>query len=357
MVKSFLFAGLLLFLPWDTDAQMQWWKVQTSGIDTNLRGVSAVPNARGDLVRVVWASGSNGVILKSTDEGETWQRLHVEGGEELDFRGIVAFSDKTAYGMSSGEGEKSSIYKTTDGGESWKLQYSDKRREFFLDSIACFSQNECVALGDPINGKFVVLKTTDGEQWNPLPTENMPAALGGEGAFAASNSCIALAGKNEIFFGTGGPAARVFHSTDGGLTWTVARTLLVQGNTTSGIFALRVEENKALIAVGGDYKDTIYDERIGAYSLDNGKTWQLANKQPGGFRSGLAHIEGNRWIAVGPGGGDFTEDNGARWKHTDSHNFNALAITGGKVGWAVGPKGTIARFIDHAAKNRHSAEK
>ena len=46
-------------------------------------------------VPVVWASGSNGVILKSLDRGKTWQRLHVAGGDALDFRGIVAFNART----------------------------------------------------------------------------------------------------------------------------------------------------------------------------------------------------------------------------------------------------------------------
>jgi photosystem II stability/assembly factor-like uncharacterized protein len=55
----------------------------------------------------VWASGSNGVILRSTDLGKTWKRLHVAGGDTLDFRGIVAFNATTAYLMSSGEGQKS----------------------------------------------------------------------------------------------------------------------------------------------------------------------------------------------------------------------------------------------------------
>jgi photosystem II stability/assembly factor-like uncharacterized protein len=350
----------LVFFFFGASAQAQWWEVQTSGMDSNLRGVNishALGKTKGVLVPVVWASGSNGVILKSIDEGKTWQRLAVADGDALDFRGIVAFGANDAYVMSSGEGEKSRIYKTTDGGATWKLQYSDKRKEFFLDSIACFSENHCVALGDPINGKFELLKTADGEQWDELPTSEMPSALGGEGAFAASNSCIALSGEKEIFFGTGGPTARVFHSEDGGLTWTVARTPLVQGNTTSGIFALSLKENGVLIAMGGDYKEPLYVERIAAQSLDNGKTWQLATRQPGGYRSGLAYIEGGRWVAVGPTGGDITEDNGVHWKHTDSHNFNAVAISSGQIGWAVGPKGTIARFVDHPARNRQTPEK
>src|SRR5260370_29255715 len=111
LLLQFLFS--LFFV---TSVQAQWWEVQTSGIDTNLRGVSAtyVHGADGEPVPVVWVSGSNGVILQSEDEGRTWQRLHEDGGYRLDFRGSVSFNAYDAYVMSSGEGEKSRIYKTTD---------------------------------------------------------------------------------------------------------------------------------------------------------------------------------------------------------------------------------------------------
>jgi photosystem II stability/assembly factor-like uncharacterized protein len=293
--------------------------------------------------------------LKSVDEGKTWRRLHVADGGSLDFRGIVAFSASTAYVMSIGDGDKSRIYKTVDGGETWKLQYSGGRKEFFLDSIACLSEKECIALGDPIDRKFLLLKTTDGEHWNPLPTDNMPAALGGEGAFAASNSCIALSDDNNLFFGTGGPAARVFQSTDGGLTWTAARTPLLQGNASSGIFSLRFDGHDRVLILGGDYKEPALPDRVSAYSLDSGKTWQLAARQPGGFRSGLAHVGrgSGDWVAVGPTGEDVTEDNGAHWKRTDSLNLNAVELLDTQTGWAVGPKGTIARFVNHFQYNVH----
>jgi photosystem II stability/assembly factor-like uncharacterized protein len=338
---------LVLFL-FNAPAQGQWWKVQSSGVDTNLRGVSAAyaPDQKGALVPVVWASGSNGVILKSLDQGQTWQRLQVADGDGLDFRGIVAFSATAAYLMSSGEGDKSRIYKTIDGGATWKRQYSDKRREFFLDSIACLSEKECVALADPIDGKFVLLRTSDGEHWSALPTDNMPLALGGEGAFAASNSSTVLKG-NEIYFGTGGPAARVFHSSDGGFTWTVARTPLVQGNASSGISALGFDGNNRLLALGGDYKEPEYSERVAAYSMDDGKTWQLSAKQPGGYRSALAHLDDGRWVAVGPTGENLSNDNGVHWKHTDSLSLNAVAILDIWDGWAVGPHGSIARLVNH----------
>ena len=91
----------------------QSWKILCTGIDTNLRGISAAKIPGSDHI-AVWASGSHGVILRSLDDGASWSRVDIPGQPDLDFRGIVAISDTTAYVMASGEAEKSRIYKTTE---------------------------------------------------------------------------------------------------------------------------------------------------------------------------------------------------------------------------------------------------
>jgi photosystem II stability/assembly factor-like uncharacterized protein len=331
------------------------WSVQTSGIDTNLRGISAAyisdaiaarpsANSPGERHVAVWACGSNGVILLSKDLGKTWKRLHVAGGETLDFRGIVAFDETTAYLMSSGEGDKSRIYKTMDGGETWKLEFSDKRPSFFLDALVC--DRDCYALSDPVDGKFVLVGAQNGENWKELPGDTMPAALPNEGAFAASGTALAMNNDGDLFFGTGGgKAARVFHSPDFGKTWTVAEMPIASGNASSGIFSI-VLDAKLLIAVGGDYKDPKRTDRVAAYSVDDGKTWQLSAQQPGGYRSAVVSLYGVM-LAVGPTGEDISYDEGAHWKRTDSLDLNAAFILDIFNGWAVGAKGTIARLVNH----------
>ena len=184
-----------------------WWEVQTSGVDANLRGVSVSFEPSKKHNYVVWVSGSNGVILRSTNEGTTWKQLSVAGGGDLDFRDIDAFGADSAYVMSSGDGDKSRIYKTTDGGETWKLQYSDKRPGFFLDSLVCDSKTHCLALSDPVDGKFLVLSTDDGEHWKELPRDKMPAALPKEGAFAASGTSIMFFFASSMPFCTASPAS------------------------------------------------------------------------------------------------------------------------------------------------------
>jgi len=331
-----LVAILLYVLP-----SAGWWTVQNTGTNTNLRGVSVTQNPS-DKHFVIWASGSNGVVVRSVNDGDTWKKLTVDGGTDLDFRDIEAFDDNVAYLMSSGDGEKSRIYKTINGGKSWNLQYSDKRPSFFLDSLACSSRTHCLAVSDPVDGKFLVLSTDDGEHWKELPRDKMPTALPQEGVFAASGTEMVFCGE-DLFFGTGGPAARIFHSKDDGLSWTVTDTPLLSGNPSSGIFGLACNDRGHMVAVGGDYKDPNRATRTAAYSDDSGATWKLSQNQPGGFRSAAALFSGNSVIVVGPNGSDVSENNGAHWVPVDPMNFNALSMRGDD-GWAVGANGTIARF-------------
>jgi photosystem II stability/assembly factor-like uncharacterized protein len=322
-----------------------WWTVQESGVDSNLRGVCVVTNLSAvvEETNTIWASGSQGTVVRSTDSGKTWKRLKIAGAESLDFRGVQAFSAKVAYVMSSGEGVQSRIYKTTDGGEHWKLQYRGGQKEFFLDALICNDEKHCAALSDPVDGKFVILVNTDGEQWTELPREDMPAALPKEGAFAASNSSLCLEDR-DIHFGTGGPAARVFASHDFGRTWTVGETPIVSGNASSGIFSLFCDE-RTIVAVGGDYQDPGRAYKNAAVSQDGGKSWELATQPPGGYRSAVGKYGGG-FVAVGPTGSETSVD-GLRWKFIGKVNFNAYGATiFGGLGWAVGPHGIVAKFLD-----------
>ncbi len=326
----------------------QWWSVQTSGLDTNLRGVSVVCN-RGSEEKphyIIWASGSNGVILRSTNDGTTWKQLTVKGAGELDFRDIEAFDAYTAYVMSSGEGEKSRIYKTSDGGKTWKLQYTNRRSDFFLDALACDSRTHCYALSDPVEGKFVVLATENGEGWQELPRDKMPAAMPGEGAFAASGSALTLCEDGSIYFGTGVGMARILRSRDRGRSWEAVATPVAAG-PSGGIFSVACEGRaRYLVAVGGDYKQPAQAKQAAIYSEDSGKTWKVAEQQPGGYRSAVGAFSHQDFVAVGPNGTDISHDHGKHWKHTDHLSLNAVSFAGAQ-GWAVGPKGTIARFQHH----------
>jgi photosystem II stability/assembly factor-like uncharacterized protein len=309
-------------------------KPQNSGVDVQLRGISAVSD------KVAWASGAKGTVLRTIDGGATWERLEIVGAEALDFRDIQAFDQNTAFVLSIGPGEQSRIYKTADGGKIWQRQFTNSDPKAFYDCFAFWDSTHGIAVSDSVNGKFPLIATSDGMNWNPLKVKKMPAALPSEGAFAASGTCIATFGKNDVWFGTGGPAARVFHSADRGQTWTVAETPIIHGAATQGIFSLAFWTAKDGVAVGGDYKEPTKSESIAAVTHDGGKTWTLATKQPKGYRSAVAVGTSQSLVAVGTSGVDVSLDGGNSWNPMFTEDLNAVSFEADH-GRAVGSDGKI----------------
>ena len=316
----------------------QSWTPQSSGTTASLRGVSAVSQS------VAWASGSNGTFLRTVDGGATWKAAKVPGASDLDFRAVRSFDENTAFLLSIGAGEKSRVYKTADGGASWNLLYTNPDPKGFFDAIAFWDASHGIILGDPVDGRFVVLTTSDGGvTWSQRKT---PFAQPQEGAFAASNSCLTVRGEREAWFASGGPnGARVFHSTDGGDTWTVSKTPVRNDSPAAGIFALAFSDSRHGIAVGGDYNKPSETTSNIAITADGGKTWSAATPL-NGFRSDVKYLANRKiWIATGTTGSDVSLDDGKNWKQLDNGNYNEMSFPG-ETGWAVGPKGAIAR-LDH----------
>ena len=252
-------------------ASVPAWQPQGSPTTERLRGVSAVND------RVAWASGNKGTVIRTIDGGTTWTSLPVAGADALDFRDIEAFSETTAYILSIGAGEKSRIYKTEDGGKSWIAQFTNPDPKAFYDAIAFWDATTGLAMGDPVDGRFAVLRTTDGgKTWQKVPSTNLPPALDGDGAFAASGTCLVVQGSRSAWFGSGGAArARVYRSTDQGQTWQVSDTPIAAGTSSAGIFSIAFADALHGVAVGGDYRKEQESSDNIARTDDGGVTWTL----------------------------------------------------------------------------------
>ena len=93
-----------------------------SDLRTSLRGLSVVND------NVIWVSGSNGMVGKSSNAGKNWKWMVVKGFEKNDFRDIEAFDANTAIIMSIAE--PAYILKTTNGGETCKVLAMDCAKAF-----------------------------------------------------------------------------------------------------------------------------------------------------------------------------------------------------------------------------------
>lgn len=323
-LRTVLFSSLLLTVP--------LWTPQISNVTARLRGVSA-PGAQ-----VAWASGAGGTILRTLDGGATWKRRTIPGTETLDFRDVDAFSDSVAYVLSIGPGEASRIYKTMDGGLSWVLQHTNREPKGFLDSMAFWSAERGMVVGDAIDGRFYVLKTENGGRtWNRVDPRRMPAALAGEGAFAASGTNVAVRAPGHVWIGTS--KSRVVYSSDGGETWSVSSTGL-EVTPTAGVFSVAFADERRGMAVGGDFtKEKQAGEHV-ALTSDGGATWRKASSS--GFRSAAAY-GGGAALAVGPSGAEISRDGGLRWEPVAGEGFHAFSVVPGQaMGWGVGENGRIS---------------
>ncbi|MFZ0294409.1 MAG: YCF48-related protein [Candidatus Sulfotelmatobacter sp.] len=296
--SAFVFA--LLLIATTVPAQLAR-QTQSSNTTEDLRGVSAVSH------QVAWASGTHGTFLRTTDGGRSWISGQVHGAASVDFRGVVAFSADEAFLMSSGPGDQSRIYHTSDAGQHWQMEFSNSNPKGFFDSIAFWDRTHGIVLGDPIpdgSGRltFQLLITTDGRSWTPVPAAQMPAALEGEGAFAASNSCLSILANDpniandsniatdpNIWFATGGKAARVFHSPDRGGTWQVFDTPILHGPDSAGIFSIAFRDSLHGVIAGGDYKHPEQDGPNLAFTNDGGKTWTLSKIFPQSYYSAVVY--------------------------------------------------------------------
>jgi photosystem II stability/assembly factor-like uncharacterized protein len=325
-----------------TPASAQW-QPQSSPTDAELRGLSVVSS------NVVWASGQRGTVLHTLDGGAHWTRDTIPGASALDLRAIAATSGTTAHAISIGDSSR--VYRTTDGGRTWSLRWSATRKGTFLDAIRFWDARHGIAMSDPVDGKLLVIVTSDGgESWREIPPEGLPPALEGEGGFAASGTCLAVFGETHAWIATGGAAsARVYHSADRGATWTVHDTPLRAGVPSAGVFSVAFRDARHGVSPRGDYQRPDLPVLTHPTTRDGGATWTLTDSAaaPAGYRSAVAIVPGTRantLVAVGLTGSDVSVDGGATWQRADSTAFNSVAFASSSAGWAVGPKGRIARW-------------
>lgn len=305
-------------------ASFAQWVEQHPPTTESFRGMSVVD------IDIVWASGTHGTFMWTTNRGGEWHVGSVPGAASLDFRAVHAASLDTVYLMAAAQ-DTARIYKTTDRGQHWTLQYDDVSKGAFLDDIAFFDPLHGLALGDPVQGRFTILETHDGgAHWQHIPDNAIPTALPGEAAFAASGTSLVTCGPRNAWFATGGGrVSRVFRTHDAGRSWIASETPIKAASASAGIFSLACRDERSGIAVGGNYSTPDTTAVTVAYTSDGGATWIAAPpSSANAYLSGVAYIDpasGNRAIGVGTGGTALSNDGGRTWERLDSLSLNVVA--------------------------------
>jgi photosystem II stability/assembly factor-like uncharacterized protein len=294
------------------------WTDLSSGSREFLGSISFVDKQRG------WIAGYGGVVLQTGDGGTTWTSSDTGTSANL---GAVDFVD-ASYGWIVGAGGL--IKRTSDGGASWRTQKSG--RSGGIGGVDFVSRKRGWAVGE----SGMILRTTDGGshwlaarsgvKWNIAAVQFLDAtygwAVGDEGVLrtrdggktwavshprrpwkGSGNAIIeglcfidrregwvsGFAPTGIAIFGT------VFHTTDGGRTWTA------QGPTSSkGV----VDQDVADVA----FSDRLHGWGVGYNGLliwtrDGGVTWQFADRPvPDEFLVGIEMLDAQVGFTVGSGG-------------------------------------------------------
>jgi hypothetical protein len=350
------------------------WQILDSHTVVDLKGIDAVTPV------VAWASGANGVVLR-TEDGHIWQRCAIPpDAENLEPASIQGLDTGTAVVMSRGAGTHSRVYKTTDGCQSWKKVFENPSSSGSFESLHRATALQMYVLGDPMGGQLNLYGSRDaGSTWSRLdqPGLEVPPTQAGILAGTASVTNIDWL----MTFGTAGKDAAVYTLTiqcprgSCALRWVGKATPLGQNRAGTQVASLAgrtyagapipgvtgdiaTSLTTTLVAVGGDPGHPEAATAVAAMSTDSGMSWRLAGVQPQGYRSAVAFDpQHQRFIAVGPNGTDVSTDDGMSWlalrpgphdaANADKH-WNALSLpyvvgSGGRIGTlenAATPQGT-----------------
>jgi photosystem II stability/assembly factor-like uncharacterized protein len=316
---------------------------QTSGTTQLLQAIHAVND------RVVWASGHGGVVLRTLDGGEHWERRLTPAGDSLEFRDVHALNADTAWILAAGSGAKSRIYRTNDGGGTWALQFLNADSAAFYDCLSFGTREQGVVFSDASNGRTNILRTDNGgRSWTLLAPSVVPAPLTGEGGFAASGLCVVHGDANTVYIATGAPGARLFRSRDAGRTWSVENTPFTRG-TAAGLTGLSFTDALHGMAVGGDVNKLRTDtsSSVVGVTSDGGRTWEMRRRPilPG-FLSGVAMVPAagsETAVVVSYGGASYTDDGGRTW-HALTDLLMASVSASGRRAWIGGGGGRLMRI-------------
>ena len=225
------------------------WRSETAGVQweplfddqpTQSIGALALSPSNPDVIWVGTGEGnprnshsSGRGVFRSIDGGATWEMMGLEETHNI-HRVIIHPNDsKTVWvgatGTAWGDSPHRGVYKTTDGGISWnQVLYADERTgvaDMIIDPsnpdkllVAMWShRREPWFFTSGGEGSALHITYDGGENWKKLTSEEgMP-----EGEMGRIGLAISAANPDVIYGLIESNSTALYHSTDGGLSWSV----------------------------------------------------------------------------------------------------------------------------------------
>jgi len=338
-----------------------FWSLLDPQVTRDLRAVYFADASHG------WVAGDGGVILSTVNGGHTWEAQ--ESGTNEALYGLCFGDLSTGWAV----GAKGTILRTTDGGASWQAQTSGTGND--LLSIHCLDVERAWAVGQ---GGTIMRTADGGATWEeqtsgtaePLRDVSFSDAQNGwavggvgvilhtadGGASWNAQPCPvdrSLFGVTMVSASEGwvvGAVGTILHTSNGGASWNE------QGSTTTQrLEAVSAPDAGHVLAVGW--------LRAMRFSDDGGATWQSRGGGPLRALRGVDFIDDQRGWVVGesaeeievdgkryyPGVMLRTTDGGRSWAPVDIPPvgwLNDVDFVDENYGWACGRFGYVPHTSD-----------
>jgi len=237
------------------------------------------------------------------------------------------------------------LYKTGDKGKM-QLVYKEEGEGVFYDALTFWNDLEGIAVGDWVKGCLSVLVTRDGGQtWQKVPCSNLPQFEEGIGAYAASNTNIAIQGTKAWIITSN---EQLLYTEDKGSTWKATKLPISITSEYLGMYSLDFYNELVGYGIGGDFSKPELNRSNKIKTIDGGVTWQLvAEGQYPGYKSCVQYVPksgGSDLVALGYTGITYSKDGGSSWSQLSEEGFYTLRFLNDSVAFAAG-RNRIAKLV------------
>ena len=270
----------------------------------------------------VYAAGTVGTLLKTTDAGNSWSVLST-GTNNMYLESIYFMNADTGIVVGANQGG-GIVLKTIDGGATWSIRKNSTGSGYF--SVHFADANNGFVAGSWLDGaKGLILKTTDGgDTWGEIyPSDNCLYST----FFLDSLTGYAV-----------GEIGTILKTVDGGINWTSSNP------TFSYLYDVYFSSyTTGYIAGSGTILKT----------TDSGATWSALPAVKSGDLVSVFFTSENNGYVVGSGGTILMTNNaGTNWKLSNSgtdKDLHSVFFTDENTGYAAGEGGTILQTANAGA--------
>ena len=281
-----------------------------------------------------WAAGHSldgyGVIIHTTDGGETWVRQGSAGEiPDVNLGGVAAIDVQNAWVV----GEQGTILRTKNGGRTWQRQAvpAEASQTGLCGVYAVDSETAWVAGADwAASPPGVILHTSDGGSTWTRQAQDMALAANLCGVYASDGGHAWVVGANE----PGNEYGTIVRTTDGGITWERIPYSLTR--ELSGYYLISVHgvDANTVWAVGRD---------LVVHTSDGGLTWIDQNLPVAGYDvNGVFAVDHSTvWVVTDEGGIFRSDDGGGHWAKqpappgTTGDYILRISAVDGQTAWSV----------------------